>query len=302
MLNNMFAAMRPCRLMGLPVVFVLALALTSLPAGDPPPYQGIRFKATEYAPNGKTYAVAPGVRGVVDANSDVRIDLQPLRESSAIDNEEWINFLSKGEQLEVTVQGFHDAAKGGKTVLHIGGYDNLPLGELRSLWYDPTVMPGVRVELDKTKWDLGDRITLVVRVRKVGELGDLFARAFRVEAGLTGLHPLFGTGLIFARGIKGSDAATSWKTNVMAQINWFNNVRDPGRFGAIWNWLGMGAGLHLASLDMGDDSVEFGLGANIALWRGLFSVGYGYNLNVPDDVAEYKFIALDLFHVLNGKN
>ena len=299
MISNFFARTGSGRLVCLPIIFVIC-SLTSLAADAP--YRGIRFKATEYAPNGKTYAVPPGVRSIADINSDLRIDLQPLLESSAIDNEEWINFLGDGQRLEVTVQGFHDSARGGKTVLHVGGYDTLPLGELRSLWYDPLVMPGVRVELDKTTWRVGDRVSLIVRVRVAGELGDLFSRGFRVEAGLTGLHPLFGSGLIFARGIKGSENARTWKTNVMAQVNWFNSIRAPGKFGTFWNWLGMGAGLHLASLDMGQDSVEFGLGGNITLWRGLLSVGYGKNLNVSTDVAEYKFVALDLFHVLNGKN
>jgi hypothetical protein len=37
----------------------------------------------------------------------------------------------------------------------------------------------------------------------------------------------------------------------------------------LWNWLNPGAGVHLASLDQGDDTVEFGIGVRRINYVGL---------------------------------
>ena len=59
-----------------------------------------------------------------------------------------------------------------------------------------------------------------------------------------------------------------------------------------------GAGVHLASLDQGDDTVEFGIGPSLSFWNGLLNVGYGYNLSQSQD-REYFFVGLNLLHLLD---
>ena len=113
-----------------------------------------------------------------------------------------------------------------------------------------------------------------------------------------GLHNRMTSSLIFSRLVHGSEEAERWRPNVMAQANWFYSARAPGRFGGLWKWLGVGGGIHLASLDHGPETVEFGIGANVALWDGLFSFGYGRNLSIQRD-PDYHFVGINLFGLLN---
>ena len=160
-------------------------------------------------------------------------------------------------------------------------------------------MPGFRLELDKTKWSLGDRVSVVLRVREEKSQNVLYTMAWRVEAHQTGLHARYTASLIFSRTVHGTPESQRWRPNVMAQVNWFDELRAPGTFGNIWNWLDMGAGLHLSSLDHGEDTVEFGMGIQVAIWDGLLSFGYGRNLSLNQRDGEYRFVGLNLFDTLN---
>ena len=57
--------------------------------------------------------------------------------------------------------------------------------------------------------------------------------------------------------------------------------------------------VHIASLDQGDDSIEFGMGFNASLFGGFVTAGVGWNLSSVDD-REYYFVGIDLLTVLQG--
>lgn len=144
----------------------------------------------------------------------------------------------------------------------------------------------------------GDRVTVSVRFyarREDGTRGELvYQRTYRTELVLTGLHRRFSGEFIFARAVSGDAEARRWQPNVAAVVNWHYLIREPaGAFENFFDWLEPGLGLHVASLDQGEDSVEVGVGANVTFWGGLLTGGGGYNLSVADDNA-YVFIGIGL--------
>ncbi len=123
--------------------------------------------------------------------------------------------------------------------------------------------------------------------------------AYRLEVEKLDLHASATASLIFARAETGDAEATDWQPNVAGMLNWYYRIREPDTTGEnLWNWLSPGAGVHVASLDQGDDTIEFGLGANVTLWNGLLNAGYGFNLSQQDD-REYYFVGLNLLYLLD---
>lgn len=164
-------------------------------------------------------------------------------------------------------------------------------------------LPQGRIELERAGWTLGDQVTLQVRFHEMeseereGRL--LQQNTYRMEAVLTGLHRRISGDLIFARAARGSEDAKDWKPNVAAVANWHYFIRDPQAWvPEAWNWLDPGLGVHLASLDQGDDTVEFGFGLNLSIWGGLLTGGVGWNLSVDEDHT-YYFFGIDLVDVLS---
>jgi len=106
------------------------------------------------------------------------------------------------------------------------------------------------------------------------------------------------TGLpIFARASTGSDEAKQWKPNIGVTATWYYQERYPNTFGRIINAIDPGIGLHAASLNQAEESVEFGIGVNISLWKGLLTLGIGQNLSVSDNKT-YYLLGSDLFRLL----
>lgn len=167
-------------------------------------------------------------------------------------------------------------------------------------------LPPAIVDLERAGWRSGDRITVSVRFldksapqasREAAEKV-VHQETFQGQAVLTGLYSELSSAVTFSRGRGGSAQAQKWKPNVAALFDWHYYIRSPVRCGKFWNWLDMGTGIHLASLDQGDDSVEFGVGGHFTFWGGLVSAGYGYNLSLEKD-REYVFVGVNLFDVLN---
>ena len=102
---------------------------------------------------------------------------------------------------------------------------------------------------------------------------------------------------IFARANSGTADAKKWKPNIGVTAAWYYQERFPNKFGEFMNWLEPGIGIHVASLDQGEDSVEFGLGVNVSFWKGLLTLGVGRNLNVSGD-GSYLLLGSDLFRLL----
>jgi hypothetical protein len=105
---------------------------------------------------------------------------------------------------------------------------------------------------------------------------------------------------ILARASRGTDSAKDWKPNVAALINWQYRERYPNGWGSAMNWLQPAIGVHAASLDMGDESVEFGLGGNLTFLGGLISFGVGENISLSEGDGTYMFVATDLLRLLGN--
>ncbi len=120
---------------------------------------------------------------------------------------------------------------------------------------------------------------------------------YHLEASQIGLHDRFGADAILARASTGPGDATKWKPNAAVTWNLYYRFRNPNRGGRFFNWLHPGVGMHAASLDQTDDSVEFGLGANLSLWDGLLTGGVGLNLSLEEDRG-YFLVGTSLFKLL----
>ena len=149
----------------------------------------------------------------------------------------------------------------------------------------------------------GDRVEVRVRfferetAQGVSRGRLFFERSHYGRIVLVGMHRKFSGELIFARAVSGSADAREWKPNVAAAVNWYYFVRDPEGCETFWNWLSPGFGIHVASLDQGDQNVEVGVGGNLVFWDGLLTVGGGYNLSASDD-NEYLYIGIGLIEAL----
>jgi hypothetical protein len=163
-------------------------------------------------------------------------------------------------------------------------------------------LPDATIELERAGWAIGDRVTVVVRFHERGP-DSSFSRLveetqYRLDAILTGGHREVSSALIFSRALQGNATQEKWKPNVAAMAAWHHHFRTPGWFGRAWNAVDPALGLHIASLDQTNDSVEFGLGVNLTVWRGLLAGGLGFNLSRSSD-HEYVFVGIDLYDVLN---
>jgi hypothetical protein len=170
-------------------------------------------------------------------------------------------------------------------------------------------LPPARVDLERAGWKPDDRVTVSVRfiqIRRDRAPGSeapaseaervLYQETYGMKAALMGIHRELFSAVIFGRALSGTEEAKRWKLNVAGVFDWHYTIREARGAGKFWNWLNMGLGIHLASLDQGDDNIEFGVGGNITFWGGLVSGGYGRNLSVD---RAYVFVGVNLFEVLN---
>lgn len=165
-------------------------------------------------------------------------------------------------------------------------------------------LPPATVDLKRQGVHPDDQVELAVRFWTKNADGTrgavVYEDRYSGEAEWTGFHREITAALIFARATSSQVAgANDWKANVAAMANWMYRFRAPDDFfeGAL-NWLEPGVGIHVASLDQGPDSVEFGLGANFTIWGGMLIGGYGWNLSVSSN-REYYFVGTDLLKILN---
>jgi hypothetical protein len=103
--------------------------------------------------------------------------------------------------------------------------------------------------------------------------------------------------LIFFRSTSGTSDERSWQANAAGLIDWAYRFRSRHsawqKFVNDWE---PALGIHVASLDQGDSSVEVGTGVNLSMMNGLVSVGWGYNLSERD---HYYFLGGDLFKLFD---
>lgn len=176
------------------------------------------------------------------------------------------------------------------------------------IYYDIKDPPTAAIDLDQYR-DLERKDVIIVKVmfrakENEGLKGIEHIESYYLELEKLDVYTSVSASLIFARALTGTEEATQWAPNVAAMVNWHYRNREPidgrklNKRDEVWNWLDPGGGVHLASLDQGDDTVEFGVGVNLSLWNGLLNTGYGYNLSLPED-RDYFFVGLNLLHLLD---
>jgi hypothetical protein len=167
-------------------------------------------------------------------------------------------------------------------------------------------LPDARIELARSGLTQGDNLTIRVRVKELPtvaarpeETDKIFHEAtFKTTALLMGWHRIISADLIFARGLSGDSTATQWKPNVAASANWHYTFRNPDDWWSrVVNGVNPGVGVHLASLNQGNEGVEFGIGVNLSLFSGLLKGGGGFNLSVSE--KPYVYVGIDLLNILN---
>jgi hypothetical protein len=119
---------------------------------------------------------------------------------------------------------------------------------------------------------------------------------YKVQTVLMGFHREFGASVIFARGLGSGTQEREWKPNVAAHVQWLYRFRDESGWHKTWNAIEPGMGVHLASLDQGNQDIEFGLGGNVSLFQGLITGGVGFNLS--NNERPYVFVGLSLLNAL----
>ncbi|MHC4299171.1 MAG: hypothetical protein ACYS7Y_18005, partial [Planctomycetota bacterium] len=171
------------------------------------------------------------------------------------------------------------------------------------IYHDIKDPPTARIDLGMYRHlERKDGIIVKVVFRAKGSGGSNeveHMESYYLELEKLDVHTSVTASLIFARASSGTDQAKEWSPNVAAMVNWHYRIREPeGTGDELWNWLDPAAGVHLASLNQGDDTVEFGIGPSLSFWNGLLNAGYGYNLSLPED-REYFFVGLNLLHLLD---
>lgn len=159
--------------------------------------------------------------------------------------------------------------------------------------------PDARIRLGDTDVREGDRVHVEAIYQPKGseERAQRITETWDVEVERFGFYPRIGAELIFARADTGTADAKSWKANAAAVAELHHRFRDPTALGELWNVLDPSFGVHLASLDQGDQNVEFGLGVNASLFAGFVTAGYGWNLAASEN-GDYWFVGIDLINVL----
>lgn len=181
-----------------------------------------------------------------------------------------------------------------------------PADPPRGLYHPLDTAPEARVRLGRTDVSEGDRVHVEAIAYPPGT--DLSARNVEKEKGRVletweadverfGFYARVSPQLIFARADSGSDDARSWKPNAAALADLHHRFRFPSRAGELWNAIDPALGVHLASLDQDDDTVEFGLGVNLSFFGGFVTAGYGQNL-ARDGNRGYYFVGIGLLNVL----
>jgi hypothetical protein len=216
---------------------------------------------------------------------------------------ELTNFVQQvQQQFPKTIEaisGVVDFLKGNADPLQ--GAETLAGTDLEPIWRDQFDLVNGVIELPRVGLAQGDEMMIKVRASEKGT-NDLPGKtlsdeSYKVETVLMGFHREFGASVIFARGLRGAATEREWKPNVAAHVHWFYRYRkETGCWRKCWNAVNPGLGLHLASLDQGDDAVEFGAGLNASFFDGLITGGAGFNLNNHEH--PYVFVGLSLLDML----
>ncbi|MBI4624197.1 MAG: hypothetical protein HY736_13400, partial [Verrucomicrobia bacterium] len=169
------------------------------------------------------------------------------------------------------------------------------------IWRDQANLVPGKLELSRVGLAQADEITINVTSRLKAPEGTAEPLAtvhnYKVQAVLMGLHRKYGASAVFARGTGETPGEKQWKPSVAAHVHWYYRQRQPSGGWRAWNGFNPGLGLHAATLNHGTESVEFGVGANLSLFDGILTVGYGANLS--NQQRRYYSLGLSLFDTLD---
>ncbi|MFO1076748.1 MAG: hypothetical protein U1E73_03370 [Planctomycetota bacterium] len=195
--------------------------------------------------------------------------------------------------LLAAVTGGDEAAAGGEATP--------PPGDDHALFLPLATARDARIPLGETDVAEGNRVHVEAIYRPIGSVDprDRLVETWDAEIQRFGFFPRIGAELVFSRADTGTADARSWKPNAAAVAEVHYRFQDPDTAGAVWNFLDPSLGVHLASLDQGDQNVEFGMGVNASLFGGFLTAGVGRNLSVDSDPT-YWFVGIDLIEVLSG--
>ncbi len=177
-----------------------------------------------------------------------------------------------------------------------------PADPPQGLYHPLDTAPEARVRLGRTDVSEGDRVHVEAVAYPPGSDRSATApgrvvETWEADVERFGFYARVSPQLIFARADSGSDDARSWKPNAAALADLHHRFRFPSRAGELWNAIDPALGVHLASLDQDDDTVEFGLGVNLSFFGGFVTAGYGQNL-ARDGNRGYYFVGIGLLNVL----
>lgn len=290
------------KLQKLVLVSLLCIWPMAMSLANDLPIKAIRYQLSELDAKGKRYPIWEGNQQIIDVEAQLHLSIQPrdtLEREGGWDYYPRLRDRALSGELEVSVKAVVEQANGKVINLHVNGFDLLQNKQLELIWQPLDDQKDVYINMDSSVWQDEDRLSITLLLRYAGSTDIIDEITYFMKADMIGLYNLFSTGMVFSQPLDTPDAP--WKSNIMTQVNWYYDYRNPTKAGSAWNWLGIGAGLHLASLDhSNDNNVEFGIGGNIAIWEGLLSFGMGYNLSVDED-RTYKFVTIDLFDLLDGK-
>lgn len=158
--------------------------------------------------------------------------------------------------------------------------------------------PEGSIDLRRAGWAHGDELEVkVLFLRAPTDDQPLRELTYTAKAELFGARRTIDGMTIFYRG-RASDATTKkWNVNVAAVMSWSYHYRKPQSWRSRgFNMLQPSVGIHLASLNQGDDAVEYGLGFNAVLGEGVVAGGLGWNLS--ENERKYWMLGSNLLSVI----
>lgn len=194
-----------------------------------------------------------------------------------------------------------------ETAENLGEILKTEMGDPRRFDVGGDRLQATDLEIVRSDPEPGDTIELVAEVRRPappgaasqdGVLVHEERRSIRVDVYEWSSGVATGIGMIKAEKTDLANfepgAIAVWRISYQPRPDTAGAVR---RLGA----LRPGFGIHVSTLDFDEqDSVEFGAGVAIHLFKDLLQVGYGWNLNAEQDRA-YWYLGLGLFDLLRNR-
>ncbi|HSH00735.1 MAG TPA: hypothetical protein VLB27_11820, partial [candidate division Zixibacteria bacterium] len=141
--------------------------------------------------------------------------------------------------------------------------------------------PEGSIDLRRAGWSHGDELVVsVLFLRAPTDDRPLRELTYTAKAALFGTRRTVDGMTIFYRDRSSDAPSRAWKLNVAAVMSWSHHYRTPKSWRSKgFNALQPSLGIHLASLNQGDDAVEYGLGVNAVFGEGVVAGGLGWNLS-----------------------